>query len=176
LINLEFEQPYASKMTEKSGYKEIEFDDKDQTKVKRIDDSFSPTTFTILIVVAFYWICSLSVVFLNKYILSSSESKFPFPLLVTWFQLIVALVLLIVFGFLGKSIKMFSMVTPYEMKLELARKIVPLSIVYVMMLAMNNICLQYVEVTFYQVARSLTIVFQLLFTVSLMIIIFSIFF
>ena len=53
-------------------------------------------------VVSFYWLTSLSIVFLNKYILSTSEYKFPYPVFVTWFQLLVALTLLIVFGELGK--------------------------------------------------------------------------
>lgn len=53
-------------------------------------------------VVAFYFIISLAVVFLNKFILSSSEYKFPYPLFVTWFQLLVALGLLVAWAFLGK--------------------------------------------------------------------------
>ncbi|CAI2174922.1 14038_t:CDS:2 [Funneliformis geosporum] len=57
----------------------------------------------ILLVVAFYWLASLAVVFLNKYILSSSEYKFPYPLFVTWFQLFVALIILLVWGTLGQS-------------------------------------------------------------------------
>lgn len=36
------------------------------------------------------------------------------------------------------------------------------------MLATNNMCLQYVEVTFYQVARSLSIVFNILFTYTIL--------
>jgi GDP-fucose transporter C1 len=39
-----------------------------------------------------------------------------------------------------------------------------LTFIYVMMLALNNLCLKYVEVTFYQVARSLSINFTILFT------------
>lgn len=36
------------------------------------------------------------------------------------------------------------------------------------MLALNNLCLQYVEVTFYQVARSLTILFNIFFTYTML--------
>ena len=60
------------------------------------------SAFTIFLVVGFYWITSLAVVFLNKFILSSSEYKFPYPLTVTWFQLLVAFVLLVSCGELGK--------------------------------------------------------------------------
>jgi len=35
-------------------------------------------------VVGFYWVCSMSVVFLNKYIFTYAEFEFPFPLFVTW--------------------------------------------------------------------------------------------
>ncbi|KAG0335274.1 hypothetical protein BG005_004615, partial [Podila minutissima] len=56
----------------------------------------------IIAAIAFYWAASLSVVFLNKTIMSGSEFKFPYPCFVTLFQLIVALVLLVVCGQLGK--------------------------------------------------------------------------
>jgi solute carrier family 35 (GDP-fucose transporter), member C1 len=56
----------------------------------------------IALVVLFYFVISLSVVFLNKIILSSAKYDFPYPLFVTWFQLLVALVLLIVCSELGK--------------------------------------------------------------------------
>ncbi|KAG0052801.1 hypothetical protein BGZ83_002110 [Gryganskiella cystojenkinii] len=118
----------------------------------------------IIAAIAFYWVASLSVVFLNKTILSGSEYKFPFPLFVTLFQLVVALVLLVISGQLGKRNRAFSMIPPFEFDLDLAAKIAPLSIVYVLMLTLNNLCLQLVEVTFYQVARSLSIFFNILLT------------
>ncbi|KAI8582081.1 hypothetical protein K450DRAFT_228911 [Umbelopsis ramanniana AG] len=118
----------------------------------------------VAVVVAFYFIISLAVVFLNKFILSSSEYKFPYPLFVTWFQLLVALGLLVAWAKLGQYKKAFSIIPPYEFDLSIAKRVAPLTVVYVLMLAFNNLCLQYVEVTFYQVARSLSIHFSILFT------------
>ena len=86
----------------------------------------------------------------------------------TWFQLVVALALLVVCGALGKSVSFFSLVPPFEFNQVIAREILPLSFIYVGMLAFNNLCLKYVEVTFYQVARSLSIVFNILFTYVLL--------
>jgi GDP-fucose transporter C1 len=126
------------------------------------------SAFLILGVVAFYWAASLALVFLNKFILSVSEYKFPYPLFVTWFQLVVALLILLVWGGLGTRFKTFSLIPPHELDLAIARKVMPLSFIYVLMLAFNNLCLQYVEVTFYQVARSLTIVFNIIFTYTLL--------
>jgi GDP-fucose transporter C1 len=60
--------------------------------------------------------------------------------------------------------KTFSIIPPYEFDTGIAKKIAPLTFIYVMMLALNNLCLKYVEVTFYQVARSLSINFTIMFT------------
>ncbi|KAG0171368.1 hypothetical protein DFQ30_001123 [Apophysomyces sp. BC1015] len=111
----------------------------------------------IVAVVSFYFVISLSVVFLNKYIMDALE--FPYALFVTWYQLVVALVLLLIWAHLGKTI-----IPPYEFDSTTAKKVAPLTFIYVMMLALNNLCLKYVEVTFYQVARSLSINFTILFT------------
>ena len=46
--------------------------------------------------------------------------------------------------------------------------VLPLSLVFVGMITFNNICLQYVAVSFYNVARSLSIVFNVLFTYLLL--------
>jgi hypothetical protein len=128
-----------------------EFDKKKPPNSQNALNQPQHSNMAIFSVVSFYWISSLSVVFLNKHILSSSEHKFPYPLLVTWFQLIVALVLLYSMGVLGRSNKILSVIPPFEFTPVLVSRIWPLTFVYVMMLALNNLCLQYVEVTFYQV-------------------------
>ncbi|ORX50760.1 GDP-fucose transporter [Piromyces finnis] len=43
-------------------------------------------------------------------------------------------------------------------------RILPLTAIYVAMLTFNNLCLNFVEVSFYQVARSLTIIFNIVLT------------
>lgn len=68
----------------------------------------------------------------------------------------------LVYGSASK--KLFSIIPPYEFDTNIAKRVAPLTVVYVLMLAFNNLCLQYVEVTFYQVARSLSIHFSILFT------------
>ncbi|KAI9277903.1 triose-phosphate transporter family-domain-containing protein [Umbelopsis sp. AD052] len=118
----------------------------------------------IALVVLLYFVISLSVVFLNKIILSSAKYDFPYPLFVTWFQLLVALVLLIVCSEVGKWNPSISLIPPYEFDPAIAIRIAPLTAIYVLMLVFNNLCLKYVEVTFYQVARSLSINFTILFT------------
>ncbi|KAH8556541.1 hypothetical protein BGW37DRAFT_416824, partial [Umbelopsis sp. PMI_123] len=111
----------------------------------------------IALVVLFYFVISLSVVFLNKIILSSTKYDFPYPLFVTWFQLLVALNI-------SARNPSISFIPPYEFVPAVAIKVVPLTMIYIFMLVFNNLCLKYVEVIFYQVARSLSINFTILFT------------
>ena len=67
-------------------------------------------------------------------------------------------------GWLGKYFKPFAFFPTFEYKLEIARKVLPLTFVFLGMIVFNNLCLKYVEVSFYQVARALTIVFNIGFT------------
>mgnify|MGYP006940087342 CR=1 FL=1 len=56
-------------------------------------------------VVAFYFVVSIATVFLNKFILSSSEHKFDQPLAMTWFQLVFALLRVLITYPLNKYAK-----------------------------------------------------------------------
>lgn len=52
--------------------------------------------------------------------------------------------------------------------MDIAKKITPLTIIYLAMIVFNNLCLKYVQVSFYQVARSLTVLWTALFTYILL--------
>jgi len=87
----------------------------------------------------------------------------------TWMQLIVAEVCILVLGFLSPRISLFSLFAPLEWDWNIAKNVAwPLTFVYIGMMAFNNVCLKYVEVTFYQVARSLTILWTVFFTLILL--------
>jgi len=55
-----------------------------------------------------------------------------------------------------------------EFNMNVTLSVLPLSLIFVGMIAFNNLCLQYVEVSFYNVARSLSIVFNVLFTYTVL--------
>ncbi|KAL6065926.1 GDP-fucose transporter 1 [Balamuthia mandrillaris] len=118
----------------------------------------------IAAIVSFYVGASMALVLMNKYVLSYSAIRFPYPLFLTWFQLLVAFLCLFGLGQLGQWDSRFSFVPPFEFTLARAKIVMPLTCVYVGMLATNNLCLNYVEVSFFQIARSLSVCFQLLFT------------
>lgn len=62
----------------------------------------------------------------------------------------------------------FAIFPPFEFNFAVARKIAPLTFVYLSMIVFNNLCLKYVQVSFYQVARSLTVLWTALFTYILL--------
>eukprot|EP01147_Barroeca_monosierra_P009788 gene9788-1985_t len=113
----------------------------------------------ILSVVALYWFVSISMVFLNKHLLSDVELKAP--IFVTWFQCIVAVVVSYLLGKFRYVTEVMNRFPIFEYNLDKAKQIMPLSFVFVGMIAFNNLCLKEVGVPFYNVGRSLTTLFNI---------------
>merc|ERR1712196_65713 len=110
----------------------------------------------IFCVVALYWFVSISMVFLNKHLLSGIELNAP--LFVTWFQCVVAVAACYVLGSLRESHPSMAMFPKFEINVNIAKEVLPLSLVFVGMITFNNLCLKFVGVAFYNVGRSLTTV------------------
>lgn len=120
--------------------------------------------------------------------MSNDGVSIPAPLFVTWYQCIVTALICWVAGKIGERYQsttyqkvsqsengdspnipaqkqsFFSQFPKTEYKVDVARKVFPLSVIFVGMITFNNLCLKWVEVSFYNVARSLTIVFNVFFT------------
>lgn len=127
-------------------------------------------------VVSLYWVVSISMVYLNKVLLSNEDASIPAPIFVTWSQCVVTCIICKVLGYLGEIsrrnpdkrntfIEEFPVVS-YGVTTGLS--VMPLSVVFVGMIVFNSICLQYVEVSFYNIARSLSLVFNVIFTYFLL--------
>lgn len=119
----------------------------------------------IATVVATYWVISILTVFINKALLSSDSVNLDAPLFVTWFQCLVSLIICIILSTLSKCFpKHFKFPTGNPYTMESVRKILPLSFLFTGMITTNNLCLKYVGIAFYYVGRSLTTVFNVIFT------------
>jgi len=118
----------------------------------------------IATVVTAYWIVSISMVFLNKYLLSSDDIQLEAPIFITWYQCVVAVGICWIFALLSEHIPQTfgGMFPPFQIDLQLAKQILPLSFAFVGMIAFNNLCLKYVGVSFYNVGRSLTTIFNVI--------------
>jgi GDP-fucose transporter C1 len=111
-------------------------------------------------------VVSLALVFANKIMMKNLE--FPYPLFLSWAQWVVAEICILIGGFLSPRYpQYFSLFAPLEWDWAIAWKVTPLTVVYIVMITLNNVCLRYVEVTFYQVARSLTLPWTITMTLVL---------
>jgi len=133
----------------------------------------------IVTVVATYWCVSISMVYLNKLLMSNDAVSIEAPLFITWFQCVVTALICWVAGRVSESLRkgenlpltesgkghsqgsgFFSQFPKAEYNADIGKKILPLSFIFVGMITFNNLCLKHVEVSFYNIARSLTIVFN----------------
>jgi len=142
----------------------------------KMDSSTNANNRYIATVVCMYWVVSISMVYLNKFLLSNPDASIPAPLFVTWYQCVVTCFICDALGRIGAYTRSSPPSTKaawlshfdkyhipsYQAKIGI--KVLPLSLIFVGMITFNNLCLQYVEVSFYNVARSLTIVFSVIFT------------
>lgn len=112
----------------------------------------------VFLAVTFYWFISITMVFVNKSLLSDPVGRVDAPLFITWFQCVVTVIGCYVMGEMGVA-----NVPKFEIKTDILKQMLPLSCIFTLMMVCNNLCLKYVEISFYQVARSLTIVFNVVF-------------
>lgn len=116
----------------------------------------------IFLVVSLYWFCSIGLVFLNKYLLSSNSLKLDAPLFVTWYQCVVAVFLCYACCYAARVYPSQFSFPSISFDHRISREVLPLSFVFVAMITTNNLCLKYVGVSFYYVGRSLTTVFNVI--------------
>ncbi|CAD6995041.1 unnamed protein product [Ceratitis capitata] len=112
---------------------------------------------------------SICTVFVNKLLLSSDTVNLDAPLFVCWFQCLLTACLCGLLSMLGRrypNVITFPAGNPFD--IDTFRKILPLSILFTLMVGTNNLCLKYVGVAFYYIGRSLTIVFNVVLTYTLL--------
>jgi len=113
-------------------------------------------------VVAAYWFVSITLVFVNKTLLSGSASLNA-PLFITWYQCAVtAAACFAAVQFFGGD------KTKGQLSPTIIKQVMPLSVVFVSMITFNNLCLKNVGISFYYISRSLTTVFNVLLTYTIL--------
>ncbi|XP_053576262.1 GDP-fucose transporter 1 isoform X2 [Bombina bombina] len=126
-------------------------------------ESFLVKAMKIALVVMLYWFISITMVFLNKYLLDSPSLHLNAPLFVTFYQCLVTVVLC-------KGLNLLTHVIPpnvlefpsVRFDLKVLRSVLPLSVVFIGMITFNNLCLKYLGVAFYTVGRCLSTVFNVI--------------
>ncbi|XP_042344497.1 GDP-fucose transporter 1 [Plectropomus leopardus] len=114
----------------------------------------------IAAVVALYWFVSITMVFLNNYLLDNRE--LDAPLFVTFYQCVVTVGLCWLMQLLATLCPGLIDFPSVKFDLKTSREVLPLSVVFIGMITFNNLCLKHVGVAFYTVGRSLSTVFNVL--------------
>jgi len=109
---------------------------------------FSPHHVTITLIVLAYFVVSISLVFVNKFVITEGTA-IPAPLFVTWFQCILTALIVWALGSFASNFPKNSFLKEFPLQtfdVQTAKGIFPLSLIFVGMITFNNLCLLYVEV------------------------------
>lgn len=143
-------------------YRKMKADEKNEDQLPK--ETLLRKYFRVAGVVILYWSVSISLVFVNKYLLKSDSLKLDAPLFVTFFQCVVTVVLCKVCDIVSRQAPHVLTFPSTAFDMKLSREVLPLSIIFVSMISFNNLCLRSVGVAFYTVARSLVTIFSIIFT------------
>ncbi|XP_046326154.1 GDP-fucose transporter 1-like [Haliotis rufescens] len=113
-------------------------------------------------VVAMYWSISISMVFIMKHLLSGSYGNQDLTIFVTWYQSASVVVLILAMSSASRLLKFGLSIPSLDKETILNSDMLSLSFSFVISLTMNNLMLKHISVSFYQVARSLTLIFSIL--------------
>lgn len=117
----------------------------------------------IFLIICGYWTVSILTVFVNKRLLS--ETNLNAPMSVALFQTFITALICFVLIQLSQVFPRYCKFTsgnPFEV--GVVKDVVPVSALFTAMIATNNLCLKYVSVAFYYVGRSLTTIFNVIFS------------
>mmetsp|Transcript_12374 Transcript_12374/g.23707 ORF Transcript_12374/g.23707 Transcript_12374/m.23707 type:complete len:383 (-) Transcript_12374:385-1533(-) len=143
-------------------------------------DAKRPTTAQVLCAITAYVLTSSTLVYSNKFLMSP-EISIPAPMLVTWFQCIITVVMIRVLCAVRRLLRRATVEKDdddghnntkidactqiildqlpkksYSYERKYGWSTISMSFAFVLMISFTNICLKFVEVSFYQVARGLT--------------------
>lgn len=108
---------------------------------------------------SFYMVISITQVFLNKIIfLKSNEGG----LYITWFQFIVAEIFILIRTCVINYKKERKIISNFQINYSIVAKVLPVTIVYISMIGLNNITLKHTSISTYQIVRSLSVFFNIL--------------
>ncbi|XP_063044882.1 GDP-fucose transporter 1 isoform X2 [Engraulis encrasicolus] len=138
----------------------------DSTDLDGSTESFIGRSLKIAFVVALYWFISITMVFLNNYLLDNKD--LDAPLFVTFFQCLVTVGLCRLMYFLSTLFPGKIDFPSMKFDLKVSREVLPLSIVFIAMITFNNLCLKHLGVAFYTVGRSLSTVFNVIFSYTIL--------
>lgn len=110
--------------------------------------------------IAFYMTISMGLILVNRF-LFIDKSEPSSSIFVSWYQFVVADVLIVAFSGCCADNPYCGYFPVMNLRLDLALKVLPLSVAYLLMIATNNLTLQHLSVGSYQIVRSLSVLFNI---------------
>ncbi|KAH0794471.1 GDP-fucose transporter-related protein [Histomonas meleagridis] len=126
------------------------------------EKDFKKAQLQSILAVSFYMTVSIGLVFLNRIVLTGSEKSGA--LFMSWFQFVVAYIIIVIISTFCQKVPLLNLFPPIHYKLDVVIKVLPVSIAYLMMIGLNNKCLENVSVSGYQIVRSLSVFFNIILT------------
>jgi GDP-fucose transporter C1 len=111
--------------------------------------------------VVFYILISVGVTLLNRY-LFVAKGEPSSAVFVSWFQFVVASVLIVIFSGCLSDTKYCGFFPVLNIKFSKIVTVIPLSLSYLLMIGINNLCLQEISISSYQVVRSIGVLWNIL--------------
>lgn len=126
----------------------------------------------IVFVVLFYWVTSISMTFANKYLVGNkfTDISDDITMFVAWAQCAVTVsIVYVIYGFKRYILRNKDTVLPsLKSSIIFEMNMILMILCFSIMLFLNNLTLKFVGISFFQIARSLTLVFTVIFTYFLL--------
>ena len=117
------------------------------------------SVFKVMGVILLYWTVSISLVFVMKHLLSGHYGNQDLSIFISWYQSSITVAVILGVGFFGRLFRLGMQVPRLDMETILDPDMLALSMTFIGSLTLNNLMLKHIGVSFYQIARSLTLIF-----------------
>ncbi|KAK7471432.1 hypothetical protein BaRGS_00035920 [Batillaria attramentaria] len=118
----------------------------------------------VLFVIACHWAMAITLVFVNKQLMDQGQQGPDITVFITWSQTLVALAAIFIGIALKRLLDQRSIQCGIAPQAFLDKNVLAMSFTYIGVIVMNNLLLKHIGVAFYQVARSSTIIFTVIFS------------
>ena len=120
--------------------------------------------FLVAVVILSYWVVAMAMVFINKQLISGHDSGVDISVFIVWVQTFIGVSSVMVLRLIRTYLKLKCDLPLFHLKSLLDQDMILASMLFTGTLIFNNLMLKYISVAFYQLARSLTLIFVILFS------------
>ena len=133
------------------------------SKSKQSSESESGVLLISMVIVS-YWIIAMAMVFINKQLISGHDTGVDISVFLVWVQTLLGISTIMLLRCVRTYLKLQWELPLFHLNSLLHSDMILASMLFTGTLIFNNLMLKYISVAFYQLARSLTLIFVILFS------------